>query len=104
MPSSPTRLPPRSEIVVSDLLKRAELDKINDLLTGSVASELRRLELERASWMTAMTQSHSLAEQMKEPVGETSLATQMSKQAKELQAYSLAERLSRLSPENSPRS
>lgn len=102
MPSSPTRLPSRSEIVVSDFLKRAELDKISGLLTGSVASELRRLELERASWMTAMTQSHSLAEQMKKLVGETSLAAQISKQAKELQAYSLAERLSRLSPENSP--
>jgi hypothetical protein len=102
MPSSPTRLPSRSEIVVSDFLKSAELDKISGLLTGSVASELRRLELERASWMTAMTQSHSLAEQMKKLVGATSLAAQMSKQAKELQAYSLAEQLSRLSPENSP--
>lgn len=102
MPSSPTRLPSRSEIVVSDFLKSAELDKINGLLTGSVASELRRLELERASWMTAMTQSHSLAEQMKKLVGQTSLAAQMSKHARELQAYSLAEQLSRLSPENSP--
>lgn len=102
MPSSPTRLPSRSEIVVSDFLKSAELDKISGLLTGSVASELRRLELERASWMTAMTQSHSLAEQMKKLVGETSLAAQMSKQARELQAHSLAEQLSRLSPENSP--
>ena len=86
----------------SDTLKSSDLDKISGLLTGSVASELRRLELERASWLSAMTQSHSLAEQMQKLVGDTSLAVQMSKQARELQAYSLAERLSRLIPENSP--
>lgn len=54
-----------------DVLKSLELDKIGGLLGGSVASELRRLELERASWMAAMTQSHSLAEQMKKLVGNT---------------------------------
>lgn len=86
----------------SDTLKSSDLDKISGLLTGSVASELRRLELERASWLSAMTQSQSLAEQMQKLVGDTSLAAQMSKQARELQVYSLAERLSRLIPENSP--
>ena len=73
----------------SDALKSLELDKIGSLLGGSVSSELRRMELERASWMAAMAQSHSLEEQMKKLVGDTSLAAQMSKQAKELQAYSL---------------
>jgi len=102
MPSSPTRSPSWSEIVESDTLKSSDLDKISGLLTGSVASELRRLELERASWLSAMTQSHSLAKQMQKLVGDTSLAALMSKQARELQAYSLAERLSRLIPENSP--
>lgn len=85
----------------SDALKSLELDKIGGLLGGSVASELRRMELERASWMAAMTQSHSLAEQMKKLMGHTSLAAQMSKQAKELQAYSLAEQMKLLIPENS---
>ena len=85
----------------SDALKTLELDKIGSLLGGSVSSELRRMELERASWMAAMTQSHSLAEQMKKLVGNTSLATQISKQAKELQAYSVAEQMKLLIPENS---
>lgn len=85
----------------SDALKRLELDKIGGLLTSGVASELRRLELERASWMAAMTQSHSLAEQMKKLVGDTSLAAQMNKQATELQAYSVAERMRLLIPGNS---
>lgn len=67
----------------SDALKSLELDKIGGLLTSGVASELHRLELERASWMAAMAQSHSLAEQMKKLVGDTSLAAQMRKQAKE---------------------
>ncbi|MBK8107049.1 MAG: hypothetical protein IPK42_16250 [Betaproteobacteria bacterium] len=78
-----------------------ELDKIGSLLGGSVSSELRRMELERASWMAAMAQSHSLEEQMKKLVGDTSLAAQMSKQAKELQAYSLPEQMKLLIPENS---
>ncbi len=102
MPSSPTRSPSWSEIVESDALKISDLDKISGLLTGSVASELRRLELERASWLSAVTQSHSIAEQMQKLAGDTSLAVQMSKQARELQAYSVAERLSRLIPENLP--
>ena len=84
-----------------DALKSLELDKIGGLLGGSLANELRRLELERASWMAAMTQSHSLAEQMKKLVGSTSLAPQISKQAKELQAYSVAEQMKLLIPENS---
>ena len=56
----------------SDALKSLELDKIGGLLGGSVASELHRMELERASWMAAMTQSHSLVEQMKKLMGDTS--------------------------------
>lgn len=85
----------------SDALKSLELDKIGGLLTSGVAGELRRLELERASWMAAIAQSHSLAEQMKKLVGDTSLAAQLSKQAKELQAYSVAEQMKLLIPENS---
>jgi hypothetical protein len=87
--------------VQSDALKSSELDKIGSLLGGSVSSELRRMELERASWMAAMAQSHSLEEQMKKLVGDTSLAAQRSKQAKELQAYSLPEQMKLLIPENS---
>jgi hypothetical protein len=102
MPSSPTRSLSWSEIVESDALMISDLDKISGLLTDSVASELRRLELDRASWLSAMTQSRSLAEQMQKLVGDTSLAVQMSKQARELQAYSVAERLSQLIPENLP--
>ena len=101
MPSSPTRLASWSEVVETDTLKSSELDKIGGLSTGSLASELRRLELERASWMAAITQSHGLAEQMKKLVGDTSLGAQVSKQVKELQADSLAERVRRLIPENS---
>jgi hypothetical protein len=40
--------------VERDALKSLELDKIGGLLGGSVANELRRLELERASWMAAV--------------------------------------------------
>lgn len=42
-----------------------------------------------------MTQSHSLAGQMRKLVGDTSLAAQLSKQVKEPRAYSLAAQLRR---------
>ena len=81
--------------------KSLDLDKIEGLLGGRVASELRRMEQERASWMGAMGQSHSLATQMEKLVGGISLSAHMARQAKDLQAYSLAEQMKRLIPENS---
>jgi hypothetical protein len=87
--------------VERDALKSLELDKIGSLLGGNVSSELRRMELERASWMATMAQSHRLAEKIKKLVADTSLAAQMSKQAKELQAYSVAEQIKLLILEDS---
>lgn len=66
------------------------------MLGGSVASEIRRMEQQRASWMKAITHSESLADQVKKLVGETSLAAQMAKQAN-----SFAEQMKQLVPENS---
>jgi hypothetical protein len=59
------------------------------------------MEHERASWMKAITDSQSLAEQMKKFVGETSLAAQNFKQAKDLQTHSFAEQMRQLIPANS---
>jgi len=42
-------------------MKSLDLDKIEGSLGGSVASEMRRMEQGRASWMRAMTHSHRLA-------------------------------------------
>ena len=86
---------------MSDNLKSLDLQRINVLLGGTVANEISRMEQERVSWMRAMIQSHSLAEQMKKMVGETSFAAQMPKQVMDLQANSLAEQIERLAPENS---
>lgn len=82
-------------------MKCLGVGKIDGSFGGSVATEIRRMEHERGSWMRAITQSQNLAEQIKKLVGETSLAAQMSKYATDLQAYSLAEEMKRLIPENS---
>lgn len=59
----------------------SELAKLQGMLEGSHAlNEYRRLEQERSTWMTAMTESNSLAEQIKKLVGQDSAAVQMAKQ------------------------
>jgi hypothetical protein len=82
-------------------MKSLDLDKIDGLLSGSVASEIRRMEQDRASWMKAITHSESLAEQVKRLVGETAPAARIAKQTEHLEALSLAEQIKRLIPENS---
>ena len=81
--------------------KSLDLDKLDGLLGGSIAGEMRRMEQERSSWMRAMAHSDSLAEQMKKLVPEASLAAQVAKQAKDLQAFALADQMKKLVPENS---
>lgn len=80
-------------------IKKLNIDKLN--LDGSVVREIRRMEQERTSWMKAVTQSNSFAEQMKRLAGEPSFASQMAKQVKNLQTYSLAEQMNGLIPEMS---
>jgi hypothetical protein len=65
-------------------IKSLDLGKIDDLF-GGVANEIRKMELARASWMSAMTESHSLREQIKVFTGETPIVAQMAKQWRELQ-------------------
>jgi hypothetical protein len=79
------RLERKGRTMQSANLKSLDLDKIDGLLGSSVASEIRRMEQERASWTRAMAQSDSLAEQIKKLVGETSLAGQLAKQRQESQ-------------------
>lgn len=63
-----------------------ELAKIASLSGNSlVAIEMHRLERDRSSWIKAMAESHSLANQVKKLVAESSLASQLAKQAQELQ-------------------
>lgn len=78
-----------------------DLNKINGLLGGSAANEIRRIEQERISWMKAITHSDSLEQQIKKLMRASSLTAQMTKQAKDLQAHSLTEQMKRLIPENS---
>lgn len=66
-------------------INRLDLDKIDNMLRGSMASEIRRMAQERASLIDAMTHSHSLAEQLNKLVGTTSVATQLTKQWQESQ-------------------
>jgi hypothetical protein len=59
----------------------SELAKLQGMLGGSHAlNEYRKLEQERSTWMTAMAESNSLAEQIKKLVGQDSAAVQMAKQ------------------------
>lgn len=67
-------------------MKSLDLDKIDGFLGGSVASEIRRMEQGRSSWMKAMSHTESLAEQVKRLTGETSLAVQMAKRWQQSQA------------------
>jgi hypothetical protein len=56
------------------------------MLGGSHAlNEYRKLEQERSTWMTAMAESNSLAEQIKKLVGQDSAAVYMAKQMHEAQ-------------------
>jgi hypothetical protein len=56
------------------------------MLGGSHAlNEYRKLEQERSTWMTAMAESNSLAEQIKKLVGQDSAAVQMARQMHEAQ-------------------
>ena len=59
----------------------SELSKLNGMLGGNlVLTEFRRLEQERSTWMNAMAESNSLAEQIKKLVGQDSAAVHMAKQ------------------------
>lgn len=48
-------------------------------------NEIQKMERERSSWLNAMDQSHSLADQIKKIVGADSLAVQMAKQMHDAQ-------------------
>ena len=64
----------------------SELAKLQGMLGGSHAlNEYRKLEQERSTWMTAMAESNSLAEQIKKLVGQDSAAVHMAKQMHEAQ-------------------
>ena len=64
----------------------SELAKLQGMLGGSHAlNEYRKLEQERSTWMTAMAESNSLAEQIKKLVGQDSAAVYMAKQMHEAQ-------------------
>ena len=64
----------------------SELAKLQGMLGGSHAlNEYRKLEQERSTWMTAMAESNSLAEQIKKLVGQDSAAVHMAKQMQEAQ-------------------
>lgn len=82
-------------------IKNLDLGNINSMMGGNLSNEIKRLEQERASWMSTMTRSHSLAEQLKRLEGETSRAAQMAKQVKDLEAFSLAGQVNRLHLDNS---
>lgn len=59
----------------------SELAKLHGMLGGNhVLNEYRRLEQERSTWMNAMAESNSLAEQIKKLGGQDSAAVQMAKQ------------------------
>jgi hypothetical protein len=59
----------------------SELAKLHGMLGDSHAyNEYRRLEQERSTWMTAMAEANSLAEQIKKLVVQDSAAVQMTKQ------------------------
>ncbi len=63
-----------------------QLAKLQGMLGGSHAlNEYRKLEQERSTWMTAMAESNSLAEQIKKLVGQDSAAVYMAKQMHEAQ-------------------
>ena len=63
-----------------------QLAKLQGMLGGSHAlNEYRKLEQERSTWMTAMAESNSLAEQIKKLVGQDSAAVQMARQMHEAQ-------------------
>jgi len=67
-------------------MNASELAKLHGMLGGSKAlNEYRKLEQERSTWMTAMAESNSLAEQIKKLVGQDSAAVQMAKQMCETQ-------------------
>lgn len=64
------------------------LNQVNfDGLLGNtqVVNEVRKMERERSSWMNAMVQSHSLADQIKKIVGADSSVVQMVKQMHDAQ-------------------
>lgn len=79
---------------------RLDLDKIGCSLSGSLTSEIQRIDQERTAWMRAMTQSNSLAEEIKKLAGESFLAAPLAKHASDLKAYSVDEKMKRLIPEN----
>ena len=64
-------------------LDRANFDGL--LGNSQVVNEIRKMERERSSWMNAMDQYHSLADQIKKIVGEDSSAVQMVKQMHDAQ-------------------
>ena len=67
-------------------MKAFDLANFDGLLGNSqVVNEIRKIERERSSWMNAMVQSHTLADQMKKMVGADSAADQMAKQFREAQ-------------------
>lgn len=64
----------------------SELAKLQGMLGSSHAlSEYRKLEQQRSTWMTAMAETNSLAEQIKKLVGQNSAAIQMAQQMHEAQ-------------------
>ncbi len=67
-------------------MKALDLANFDGFLGNSqVVNEIRRMERERSSWMNAMAQSHSLADQIKKIVGADSLAAQMVKKMHDAQ-------------------
>jgi hypothetical protein len=63
-----------------------ELAKLQGMLGSSHAlNEYRKLEQQRSTWMTAMAETNSLAEQIKKLVGQNSAAIQMAQQMHEAQ-------------------
>jgi len=64
----------------------SELAKLQGMLGSSHAlNEYRKLEQQRSTWMTAMAETNSLAEQIKKLVGQNSAAIQMAQQMHEAQ-------------------
>lgn len=67
-------------------MKASDLVYFDGLLGNSlVGNEMRKMEQERTSWITAMSQSQSLADQIKKLMGNDSVALQMANQLHDAQ-------------------
>jgi hypothetical protein len=81
--------------------KYVDLSEIAVLLDSNLSSEIRKMHVERAKWMRAIT-DNSATEQIKDWAGESSRAAKMAIQIKNLQIHPLAEKINWHMLEGSP--